>query len=86
MACLNGTISIEMQRRRAEVNIPGYMARTKGIPEGLTPCTVHGVFQSSEGDNYACPVAVCELHDGSMIEAAVGCVKFLDTVEGQIVE
>lgn len=85
MAGLDGTITIATMRRRAEFNVPLYVANAMHIPEGPTPCYVLGIFQSLDGD-WAGPVAVCEMYDGRVAEVASDRVKFLDTKKGLLVE
>lgn len=78
MSGLNGTITIEQQRRPATVNIPEYWAKKYGIEQGPTPCHVQGIFQGQDGE-WSGAVAACELYDGRLIEVTIDCAQYTDT-------
>lgn len=70
-------ITIKQQTRLAKVRLTKYYADKLGRKEEECICDVHGLFQSVDGDS-ACPVFVCELDDGSVVEVSVDKVTFID--------
>ena len=79
-------MSLSMPRRRAEVTVNAYWAKRLCILEGQASCHVLGFFQDGEGTlDSLCVVAVCELDDGRVFEAAPDAVRFTDTMDGIIV-
>ncbi len=71
-------LTIEVERRRAEVSVSAYYKKYVGLSEDKYFCNVCGPFQSTDGD-YAAPVFVCELDDGRVFMAEVDRVRFVDT-------
>jgi len=74
-------IEVRMPRRRAVVNLSKYVAEHYNKPEGEQECFVLATLQWSNGI-YAEPVFVCELLDGSVINALTEAVRFVDTDGG----
>ena len=71
--------------RCATVTIGSYWAKKLNVLEGTNPCHVLGIFQGMDND-WAGPIAVCELNDGRIVEIPSENVRFVDTLNGVILE
>lgn len=71
-------LTIEMERRRAEVWLSPYWKSTLGIAVDYIQCHASGPFQMQDGD-YASAGYVCELDDGRNFMVDVEHVRFVDT-------
>lgn len=87
MNAWQGTITVEMPRRRAIVNISDAAARFNKIEAGTHECHVLGLFQYDNHEDETAPYFICELHNGQNIYADPLCVRFVDTDEnGEIID
>ena len=85
MALGSYEIAVVFKRRRAEINVNKFVAKRYDIPEGLTPCFVHGAMPEQDCDMVV-PVFVCELFDGRVINVYTEQVRFTDTDErGEVI-
>jgi hypothetical protein len=75
------SITVETMRRRAIVNIQEFWSKKLSVPVGEHPCFILGIWQGRDGDDWAGPVAVCELHNGHVFDCCVDQIRFVDTTE-----
>ena len=76
-------IVIEQQTRLAHVTLNEYYAKKCLREPGRYLCDVLGIFQSKD-DDWAGPVAVCVLDDGTVIEISPERLQFNYYREGML--